>query len=149
MRHLFESRGQSIGVLASTSVLPMNYLGLISFRIDWFNLFAVQGTLKNQLLLLLLSCFRRVRLCATPETAAHHAPQSLGFCRQEHWSGLPPPSPCMKVKNVSEITQLCPSFCNPMDCSLPGSSIHGIFHTRVLEWGKVLFKSDITREKIK
>ena len=45
------------------------------------------------LLLLLLSHFSRVRLCATPETAAHQAPLSLGFSRQEHWSGLPPPSP--------------------------------------------------------
>ena len=44
-------------------------------------------------LLLLLSRFSRVRLCATPETAAHQAPPSLGFSRQEHWSGLPFPSP--------------------------------------------------------
>ena len=43
--------------------------------------------------LLLLSHFSRVRLCATPETAAHQAPLSLGFSRQEHWSGLPFPSP--------------------------------------------------------
>ena len=45
------------------------------------------------LLLLLLSRFSRVRLCATPEMAAHQAPPSLGFSRQEHWSGLPFPSP--------------------------------------------------------
>ena len=45
------------------------------------------------LLLLLLSHFSRVRLYATPETAAHQAPLSLGFSRQEHWSGLPFPSP--------------------------------------------------------
>ena len=45
------------------------------------------------LLLLLLSCFSRVRLCATPQTAAPQAPPSLGFSRQEHWSGLPFPSP--------------------------------------------------------
>ena len=45
------------------------------------------------LLLLLLSHFSRVRLCATPETAAHQAPLSLGSSRQEHWSGLPFPSP--------------------------------------------------------
>ena len=44
-------------------------------------------------LLLLLSHFSRVRLCATPQTAAHQAPPSLGFSRQEHWSGLPFPSP--------------------------------------------------------
>jgi len=45
------------------------------------------------LLLLLLSHFSRVRLCATPEMAAHQAFPSLGFSRQEYWSGLPFPSP--------------------------------------------------------
>ena len=47
----------------------------------------------REVLLLLLSCFSRVPLCATPEIAAHQAPPSLGFSRQEHWSGLPFPSP--------------------------------------------------------
>ena len=47
----------------------------------------------TSLLLLLLSCFSRVRLCVTPWTAAHQAPLSLGFSGQEHWSGLPFPSP--------------------------------------------------------
>ena len=51
------------------------------------------GRRKELLLLLLLSCFSRVRLCETAETAAHQAPPSLGFSRQEHWSGLPFPSP--------------------------------------------------------
>ena len=45
------------------------------------------------MLLLLLRRFSRVRLCATPEKAAHQAPPSLGFSRQEYWSGLPLPSP--------------------------------------------------------
>ena len=45
------------------------------------------------LLLLLLSCFSHVRLCVTSQMAAHQAPLSLGFSRQEHWSGLPFPSP--------------------------------------------------------
>ena len=44
-------------------------------------------------MLLLLSCFSRVRLCATPWTAAHQASPSMGFSRQEHWCGLPFPSP--------------------------------------------------------
>ena len=48
------------------------------------------------LLLLLLSRFSHVRLCVTPETAAHRASPSLGFSRQEHWSGLPFPSPMHK-----------------------------------------------------
>ena len=47
----------------------------------------------TELLLLLLSHFSRVRLCATPEMEAHQAPPSPGFSRQEHWSGLPLPSP--------------------------------------------------------
>ena len=51
-------------------------------------------TLSHQLLLLLLlSRFSCVRLCVTPQTAAHQAPPSLGFSRQDHWSGLPFPSP--------------------------------------------------------
>ena len=53
----------------------------------------VAKTLAYALLLLLLSCFSHVRLCATPQTAAHQAPPSLRFSRQEHWSGLPFPSP--------------------------------------------------------
>ena len=48
---------------------------------------------QEETLLPLLSRFSHVRLCATPETAAHQAPPSLGFSRQEHWSGLPFPSP--------------------------------------------------------
>ena len=50
------------------------------------------------LLLLLLSRFSRVRLCATPQMAAHQAPPSLGFSRQEHWNGLPFPSPMYESK---------------------------------------------------
>ena len=46
-----------------------------------------------KVLLLLLSRFSRVQLCVTPQTAAHQAPLSLGFSRQEHWSGVPLPSP--------------------------------------------------------
>ena len=48
---------------------------------------------RPAMLLLLLSCFSCDQLCATPETAAHQAPRSPGFSRQEHWSGLPFPSP--------------------------------------------------------
>ena len=60
--------------------------------------------------LLLLSRFSRVQLCATPQMAAHQAPLSLGFSRQEHWSGLPFPSPMHEVKSESEVTQSCPTL---------------------------------------
>ena len=46
---------------------------------------------------------------------------------------------CMKVKSESEVAQLCPTVSDPMDCSLPGSSIHGIFQGRVLGWGAIAF----------
>jgi len=45
----------------------------------------------------------------------------------------------MKVKSESEVAQSCPALNDPMDCSLPGSSIHGIFQARVLEWGAIAF----------
>ena len=49
----------------------------------------------------------------------------------------------MNVKSESEVTQLCPTLSDPMDCSLPGSSIHGIFQARVLEWGAIAFSYEI------
>ena len=46
---------------------------------------------------------------------------------------------CMKVKSESEVAQSCPTLSDPMDCSLPGSSVHGIFQARVLEWVAIAF----------
>ena len=92
-------------------------------------------------LLLLLSRVSRVRLCATPEMAARQAPPSLGFSRQEHWSGLPFPSPMRE----SEVAQSCPTLSDPMDCSLPDSSVHGISQARVLEWGAIAFSVTCAR----
>ena len=48
---------------------------------------------------------------------------------------------CMKMKSLSEVAQLCPTLSDPMDCSLPGSSIHGIFQARVLEWVAIAFSA--------
>ena len=45
----------------------------------------------------------------------------------------------VKVKSESEVAQLCPTLSNPMDCSLPGSAVRGIFQARVLEWGAIAF----------
>ena len=103
--------------------------------------------MEGSLLLLLLSCFNHVRLCAPPWTAAQQAPLSLGFSRQEHWSGLHFFLQCMKVKSESEVAQLClfetakdsrtathlqfssvaqscPTLCDPMNCSTPGLPVH-------------------------
>ena len=69
------------------------YCGQESLRRNGISLRVKKSSQNARLLLLLLSCFRRIRLCATPQTAAHQAPPSLGFSRQEYWSGLPFPSP--------------------------------------------------------
>ena len=91
------------------------------------------------LLLLLLSRFSCVRLCATPEMAAHQAPPSLGFSRQEHWSGLPFPSPMHGSEKWKWSRSVVPTPSDPRDCGLPGFSVHGIFQARVLEWVAIAF----------
>ena len=55
----------------------------------------------------------------------------------------------MKVKSEREVAQLCPTLSAPMDCSLPGSSIHGIFQARVLEWGAIAFSESHCRVWVK
>ena len=55
---------------------------------------------------------------------------------------MPFPSPM----HESEVTQSCPTLCNPMDCSPPGSSAHGIFQARVLEWGAIAFSVQVPEE---
>ena len=69
--------------------------------------------------------------------AAHEAPLSLGFSRQEHWSGL------------LLVAQLCPTLCDPVDCSPPGSSVHGAFQARILEWVAISFSkgSSLPRDR--
>ena len=56
---------------------------------------------------------------------------------------------CMKVKSESEVAQSCSTLSDPMDCSLPGSSIHGIFQARVLEWGAIAFSELHEKHKLR
>ena len=53
---------------------------------------------------------------------------------------------CMKVKSESEVAQSCPTLYDPMECSLSGSSVHGVFQARVLEWGAIAFSVLSLRE---
>ena len=71
--------------------LVLSWLALLWYSLS--PLFCERASSALPLLLLLLSHFSRVRFCVIPETAAYQAPLSLGFSRQEHWSGLPFPSP--------------------------------------------------------
>ena len=74
----------------------------------------------------------RVWLLATPWTAAYQAPLSMGFSRQEYWSGVPLPS--LGAWVYAKSVRLCLTLCNPMDCSLSDTSLHGILQARILEW---------------
>ena len=75
-----------------------------------------------KMLLLLLSCFSCVRLCMTPYTASYQAPLSLGFSRQEHWSGLPFPSPMHESEKWKWSRSVVPDSSRP----------HGLQPTRLL-----------------
>ena len=84
---------------------------------------------------LLQSC---LTLC-DPRDGSPPGSPAPGILQQEHWSGLPSPSPMHESESESEFAQSCPTRCNPVDCSLPECSIHGIFQARVLEWGAITF----------
>ena len=106
----------------------------------------------------MVSRFSHVQLFATLWTVAHQASLSMGFSRQKYWCGLPFPSPGdlpnpgIKPESLmspalagrffttsatwepQSASQSCPTLCDPTDCSLPGSSVHGISQARILEW---------------
>ena len=75
-----------------------------------------------------------------PIDGSHQAPLSLGFSRQEHWSGLPFPSP-MHESEKWKWSQSCPTLSDPMDCSPPGSPVPGILQARTLEWVAISFSN--------
>jgi len=91
------------------------------------------------MLLLLLSHFSRVWLCVTPQTSAHQAPPSLGFSRQEHWSGLPFPSPMHESEKWKGSHLVVSNSSWLHGLHLAGSSVHGICQARDLEWGAITF----------
>ena len=95
----------------------------------------------NERLLLLLSHFSRIQLSATPRrqpTRLRHPWDSPG---KNTGMGCHFLLQGMKVNGESEVAQSYPTLCYPMDCSLPGSSAHGIFQARVLEWGATAFST--------
>ena len=98
---------------------------------------------------------KSLQSCPTPCDPIDGSPPGSPVPGQEE-EGSPVPSPgkktgvgchfllqCMKVKSESEVTQSCPTHRDPMDCSLPGSSVHGIFQARVLEWGAITFSKQL------
>ena len=102
--------GFSFCLLATTMWTPFSYFNYLT-------------NITVTSIMLLLSHFSRVRLCATPP----------------HWSGLPFPSPMHESEKWKWSRKSCPTFSDCMDCSPPGSFVHGIFQARVLEWGAIAF----------
>ena len=106
---------------------------------------------KLLLLLLLLSRFSRVRLCVTHRRQPTRLPRPWDSPGKNTEVGCHFLLQCMKVKSESEVAQSCLTLSDPMDCSLSGSSIHGIFQARVLEWGAIwtvnfqMFKLDLEK----
>ena len=85
----------------------------------------------------------RVRLLATPWTAAYQAPLSMGFYRQEYWSGVPLPSlpRYTAAAAAAKSLQFCPTLCDPIDVSLPDSPVPGFLQARTLEWVVISFSN--------
>ena len=98
-----------------------------------------------RLFIFLLSHFSCVRLCATPYTAAHQSPHPWDSPGKNTGVGCYFLLQCMKAKSESEVAQSCLTLSDPMDCSLRGSSVHGIFQARVLEWGAIAFSGSYSR----
>ena len=90
-------------------------------------------------LLLLLSHFSRVQLCATHRRPPTRLPCPWDSPGKNTGVGCHFLLQCMKVKSESEVAQSCPTFRGLMDCSLPGSSVHGILQARVLERVAIAF----------
>ena len=185
MSQVYASVSQNIG--ASASVLPMNIQGWFPLGIDWFDLLAVQGTLKSLLQhhdskasVFQHSDFFMVQLSHLDLTTgktraltiqnfvdkvmsllfnilfAAKSLQSYPTLQPHRWQPTRLPCPwdspgknigvgchfllqCMKVKSESEVAQSYLTLSDPMDCSLPGSSAHGIFQAGVLEWVAIVF----------
>ena len=106
---------------------------------------SVEGALDKRTVKVKVKSLSRVRLFATPWTIAHQAPPSMGFSRQEYWSGLPfpspgdlpnpgvkPGSPALQTDALpseppvkfSSVTQSCPTLCDPMNCSTPSLPVY-------------------------
>ena len=98
------------------------------------------------LLLLLLSHFSHVRLCAPHRRQPTRLPRPWDSPGKNAGVGCHFLLQCMKVKSESEVAQLCPTLSDPMACSPPGSSIHGIFQARVLEWVAIAFSKECARK---
>jgi len=127
--------------LSNPSVCVFNLLSLIrlSVRLEYPQWSHFNLTLSLKLLLLLLSASVVSDSVWPHRRQPTRLPRPWGSPGKNTGVGCHFLLQCMKVKSESEGAQSCPTLYDPMDCSPPGSSIHGIFQARVLEWGAIAF----------
>ena len=87
-------------------------------------------------------------LCDPLDGSPPRLPRPWGSPGKNTGVGCHFPLQCMKVKSQSEVAQSYRTLSDPMDCSLPSSSVHGIFQARVLEWGAIIFSNQPNRKKM-
>ena len=131
MSQLFASGGQSIGVSAS-SISPSNeYSGLSSFRMDWSDLLAAQGTLQESSPTPQFKSINFLVLSFLYSSILTSIQNSLWLCLIKFiWDP------------IVNVAQLCPILCNPMDYT-----VHGILQTRILKWVAVPFSRESSQPK--
>ena len=142
MNQLFTSGGQ-IMLFQLQHLSLQRILGLISFRIDWLDLLAVQGTLKTLLQhhsskasILQHSAFFTVQL-SHPYMATG---KTIALTRRTFVDKVMSPLfNILSAATAAKLLQSCPTLCNPIEGSPPGSPIPGILQARVLEWGAIAF----------
>ena len=159
MSELFASGDQSTGVSALASFPPKNTQGLISFRMDWLDLPAVQGTLKSLLQhhsskasIHRHSAFFIVQLShpcmTTGKTTVLTRRNFVGKVMSLLFNMLSrlvitflPRSKRLLINYAAKSLQLCPTLCDPIDGSPPGSPVPGILQARTLKWAAISFSN--------
>ena len=134
--HLYSSKFYEI------QSIIISYEQLRHGNVKLFNQSKQVGQLLNwssDPILLLLIHVSRVRLCATPETAAHQVPRPWDSPGKNTRVGCHFLLQCMTVKSESEVAQSCLTLSDPMDCSPLGSPVPGILQARTLEWVAMTF----------
>ena len=135
-----------LSTLSTTKYAPQIFIlsNRAAFSINLCDFFLGKSSNMDMLLLSHFSC---VRLCATPETATHQAPLSLGFSRQEHWSGLPFPSPVHESEKWKWNRSVMPTLLDPRDCSPQAPSSMGF--SRQEYWSGVPYILALKKKKKK
>ena len=129
----------------SSSISPSSeYWGFISLKIDWFDLLASQGTFSGVF-------SSTTSLYALPQFIAPPYLWLSTTCQPLYIVALHKSSNChytlKKRLKWREVAQSCPTLCDPMDCRLPGFSVHGIFQARILEWVAISFSKRSSRPR--